>query len=138
MHKIELDMDELLDFEVSEVIESEPISEGELVPIINETDLEADYLKSRETYHNLIEKGTVALDHILEVAKQTDESRAFEVVGQILKATSEVNKELLDMQKTMLEIKEIEVNSGPKSVTNNTLFVGSTKDLQQFLKVDKR
>ena len=131
-------MDELLDFEVSEVIESEPISEGELVPIINETDLEADYLKSRETYHNLIEKGTVALDHILEVAKQTDESRAFEVVGQILKATSEVNKELLDMQKTMLEIKEIEVNSGPKSVTNNTLFVGSTKDLQQFLKVDKR
>ena len=131
-------MEELLDFEVPDVIESEPISEGELVPIVNETDLEADYLKSRETYHNLIKKGTDALDHVLEVAKQTDESRAFEVVGQILKATSEVNKELLDMQKTMLDIKQIEINSGPKNVTNNTLFVGSTKDLQQFLKVNKR
>ena len=131
-------MEELLDFEVPDVIESEPISEGELVPIDNETDLEADYLKSRETYHSLIKKGTDALDHVLEVAKQTDESRAFEVVGQILKATSEVNKELLDMQKTMLDIKQIELNSGPKNVTNNTLFVGSTKDLQQFLKVNKR
>ena len=138
MHNTELDMEELLDFEVPDVIESEPISEGELVPIVNETDLEADYLKSRETYHSLIKKGTDALDHVLEVAKQTDESRAFEVVGQILKATSEVNKELLDMQKTMLDIKQIEVNSGPKNVTNNTLFVGSTKDLQQFLKVNKR
>ena len=138
MHNTELDMEELLDFEVPDVIESAPISEGELVPIVNENDLEADYLKSRETYHNLIKKGTDALDHVLEVAKQTDESRAFEVVGQILKATSEVNKELLDMQKTMLDIKQIEVNSGPKNVTNNTLFVGSTKDLQQFLKVNKR
>ena len=138
MHNTELDMEELLDFEVSDVIESEPISEGELVPIVNGTDLEEDYLKSRETYHNLIKKGTDALDHILEVAKQSDESRAFEVVGQILKATSDVNKELLDMQKTRLEIKDIEVNSGPKNVTNNTLFVGSTKELQQFLKVNKR
>ena len=138
MHNTELDMEELLDFEVSDVIESEPISEGELVPIVNGTDLEEDYLKSRETYHNLIKKGTDALDHILEVAKQSDESRAFEVVGQILKATSDVNKELLDMQKTRLEIKDIESKTGPKNVTNNTLFVGSTKELQQFLKVDKR
>ena len=138
MKEQELDMTELLDFEVSDVVEVEPEVEGELVPIENETDLEEDYLKSRETYHNLIKKGTDALDHILEVAKQSDESRAFEVVGQILKATSDVNKELLDMQKTRLEIKDIESKTGPKNVTNNTLFVGSTKDLQQFLKIDKR
>jgi len=138
MTKQELDVTELLDFEVSDVIEMEPEVEGELVPIENETDLEEDYLKSRETYHNLIKKGTDALDHILEVAKQSDESRAFEVVGQILKATSDVNKELLDMQKTMIDINDIKGKNGPKNVTNNTLFVGSTKELQQFLKVDKR
>lgn len=134
----ELDMDELLDFEVPEVIEVEEKVEGELVPIVSDDDLEADYLKSRETYHKLIEKGTSALDHILEVAKQSDEARAFEVVGQILKATSDVNKELLDMQKTMIDINDIKGKDGPKNVTNNTLFVGSTKELQQFLKVDKR
>ena len=134
----ELDIDELLDFEVPEVIEIEEEPEGELVPIVSDDDLESDYLKSRETYHKLIEKGTSALDHILEVAKQSDEARAFEVVGQILKATSDVNKELLDMQKTMIDINDIKGKDGPKNVTNNTLFVGSTKELQQFLKVDKR
>ena len=134
----ELDIDELLDFEVPEVIEVEEEPEGELVPIVSDDDLESDYLKSRETYHKLIEKGTSALDHILEVAKQSDEARAFEVVGQILKATSDVNKELLDMQKTMIDINDIKEKDGPKNVTNNTLFVGSTKELQQFLKVDKR
>ena len=134
----ELDIDELLDFEVPEVIEVEEEPEGELVPIVSDDDLESDYLKSRETYHKLIEKGTSALDHILEVAKQSDEARAFEVVGQILKATSDVNKELLDMQKTMIDINDIKGKDGPKNVTNNTLFVGSTKELQQFLKVDKR
>ena len=134
----ELDIDELLDFEVPEVIEVEEEPEGELVPIVSDDDLESDYLKSRETYHKLIEKGTSALDHILEVAKQSDEARAFEVVGQILKATSDVNKELLDMQKTMIDINDIKGKNGPKNVTNNTLFVGSTKELQQFLKVDKR
>ena len=133
----ELDIDELLDFEVPEVIEVEEEPEGELVPIVSDDDLESDYLKSRETYHKLIEKGTSALDHILEVAKQSDEARAFEVVGQILKATSDVNKELLDMQKTMIDINDIKGKDGPKNVTNNTLFVGSTKELQQFLKVDK-
>ena len=134
----ELDIDELLDFEVPEVIEAEEEPEGELVPIVSDDDLESDFLKSRETYHKLIEKGTSALDHILEVAKQSDEARAFEVVGQILKATSDVNKELLDMQKTMIDINDIKGKDGPKNVTNNTLFVGSTKELQQFLKVDKR
>ena len=134
----ELDIDELLDFEVPEVIEAEEEPEGELVPIVSDDDLESDYLKSRGTYHKLIEKGTSALDHILEVAKQSDEARAFEVVGQILKATSDVNKELLDMQKTMIDINDIKGKDGPKNVTNNTLFVGSTKELQQFLKVDKR
>ena len=134
----ELDIDELLDFEVPEVIEAEEEPEGELVPIVSDDDLESDYLKSRETYHKLIEKGTSALDHILEVAKQSDEARAFEVVGQILKATSDVNKELLDMQKTMIDINDIKGKDCPKNVSNNTLFVGSTKELQQFLKVDKR
>ena len=90
----ELDIDELLDFEVPEVIEAEEEPEGELVPIVSDDDLESDYLKSRETYHKLIEKGTSALDHILEVAKQSDEARAFQVVGQILKAPSDDNKEL--------------------------------------------
>ena len=55
MKEQELDMTELLDFEVSDVVEVEPEVEGELVPIDNETDLEKDYLKSRETYHKLIE-----------------------------------------------------------------------------------
>lgn len=131
-----LNITELMDFEVEEEIKPIEEPQSELIPTGN--DLEDDYTKSRETYHKLIDKGSDALEYMLEVAKQTDEPRAFEVVGQILKATSDVNKELLDMQKKMLEIKQIEVKSGPKNVTNNTLFIGSTKELQKVLKINNR
>ena len=70
---------------------------------------------------------------MLEVAKQTDEARAYEVVGQLLKNTSEVNREIVDLQKRMEEIKNIDKKIRPSNVTN-ALFVGSTADLQKMLK----
>ena len=70
------------------------------------------------------------------MAKETDAPRAYEVVGQLLKINGEVNKELIDLQLKMEELK----NSGehkPSSVTN-ALFVGSTAELQKLLKGDKK
>ena len=81
----------------------------------------------------MLDKGTEALEGMLEVAKQTDEARAYEVVGQLLKNTSEVNREIVDLQKRMEEIKNIDKKIRPSNVTN-ALFVGSTADLQKMLK----
>tara|TARA_Y100000593_G_scaffold94411_1_gene193339 strand:- start:182 stop:580 length:399 start_codon:yes stop_codon:yes gene_type:complete len=102
----------------------------------SDDDLQVDYEKSRAKYYELLDKGTEALEGMLEVAKQTDEARAYEVVGQLLKNTSEVNKEIIELQKRMEEIKSIDKKIKPSNVTN-ALFVGSTADLQKMLK-DKK
>ena len=98
-----------------------------------EEDLEIDYEKTRAKYYELLDKGTEALEGMLEGAKHTDEARAYEVVGQLLKNTSEVNREIVDLQKRMEEIKNIDKKIGPSTVTN-ALFVGSTAELQKMIK----
>ena len=96
-------------------------------------DIDSDYEYTRDNLKSLIDKGTDALDGILELAKESDHPRAYEVVGQIIKTVSDTNKDLIELQKKMKALKETE---GPKSVTN-ALFVGSTHDLQKLLKGKK-
>ena len=130
---MEINIDQL---EVGNKIESEVLEVSPEVIEPKETreeDLEIDYEKTRAKYYELLDKGTEALEGMLEVAKQTDEARAYEVVGQLLKNTSEVNREIVDLQKRMEEIKNIDKKIKPSNVTN-ALFVGSTADLQKMLK----
>jgi hypothetical protein len=103
-----------------------------LAVVGDDTDL--DYKYSRENFYNLIERGQDAIDGILEIAKEGEHPRAYEVVGQLIKNVSEVTEKLADLQEKMKKLKEVP-DSGPKNVTN-ALFVGSTKELQQMLKHD--
>ena len=134
---MEIDLDNLLDFKIDELeVQEEEIKK--VSPEIVESegrdqDLEVDYEKTRAKYYELLDKGTEALEGMLEVAKQTDEARAYEVVGQLLKNTSEVNREIVELQKRMEEIKVIDKKIKPSKVTN-ALFVGSTADLQKMIK----
>ena len=134
---MEIDLDNLLDFKIDELeVQEEEVKK--VSPEIVESegrdqDLEVDYEKTRAKYYELLDKGTEALEGMLEVAKQTDEARAYEVVGQLLKNTSEVNREIVELQKRMEEIKVIDKKIKPSKVTN-ALFVGSTADLQKMIK----
>ena len=136
---MEINLDKLLDFKIDELEVDEKIEEvsPKDVEIIEsegrDQDLEVDYEKTRAKYYELLDKGTEALEGMLEVAKQTDEARAYEVVGQLLKNTSEVNREIVELQKRMEEIKIIDKKIKPSKVTN-ALFVGSTADLQKMIK----
>jgi len=94
-------------------------------------DLDTDYEYTRDNLKAIIEKGSEALDGILELAKESEHPRAYEVVGQIIKNVADVNRQLIDLQKDIKGLKKTE--SGPKNVTN-ALFVGSTHDLQKLLK----
>ena len=98
---------------------------------INTTDLTSDYDFSREQYHDLIEKGNDALTELLQVAKESENPRAFEVVTQLISGLTNTTKELLVLQKTK---KEVEKEFKDPSTVKNSLFVGSTKDLQELLK----
>ena len=101
----------------------------------NKPHVDQDYENSRENYYNLIDKGNEAIDGILELAKEGEHPRAYEVAGQLIKTVSEVSQNLLDLQDKLKKVKEIP-EKGPKNVTN-ALFVGSTTELQKMLKEKK-
>ena len=101
-------------------------------PVISEDDLEDDYEYQRRQFYNLVEKGSSAIDGILELAKESEHPRTYEVAGQLIKNVAEVTEKLGDLQKKMKELKEVPSNA-PKNVTN-ALFVGSTTELQKMLK----
>ena len=102
-----------------------------LVPRTQTEDEDNDDFKySRENLYHLIERGQDALDGILQVAKETDHPRAYEVAGQLLKTNAENTEKLVNLQTTKKKVKE---SSGPKNVTN-ALFVGSTAELQKLIK----
>ena len=95
-------------------------------------DVDADYKYQRDNFYNLIEKGQDAIQGILNVAKESDHPRGYEVAGNLIKQVAEVTEKLGDLQEKMKKLKEVP-NSAPKNVTN-ALFVGSTAELQKMLK----
>ena len=94
-------------------------------------DIDNDYVNSRENYYDLIEKGQKAIDGILDIAKEGQRPRAYEVAGQLIGQVAQVTDKLQDLQKKLKDLKEV-----LKKNTNikNALFVGSTAELQKMLK----
>lgn len=92
----------------------------------------SDYDYSRETYYELIEKGKDALETMIEVARESEHPRAFEVLSGMIKNVSDVNDRLMDLNKKM---KEIEKKDGGQQVENqqNNFYLGSTADIQKML-----
>ena len=100
-----------------------------------EANIEADYVYQRETFYTLVEKGSTAIDGILELAKEGEHPRGYEVAGNLIKQVAEVTEKLGDLQEKMKRLKEVPDNA-PKNVTN-ALFVGSTAELQKLIKGKK-
>ena len=115
-----------------ELAKSEPV-EKKVIPRPKETDdIENDYKYQRENFYNLVEKGTDAIEGILEIARESEHPRTYEVAGNLIKQVAEVTEKLGDLQEKMRKLKEVP-NNAPKSVTN-ALYVGSTAELQKMLR----
>ena len=95
-------------------------------------DVDVDYKYQRDNFYRLVEQGSAAIEGILELAKEGEHPRAYEVAGNLIKQVSEVTEKLGDLQEKMKKLKEVP-NNAPKNVTN-ALFVGSTAELQKMLK----
>lgn len=96
--------------------------------------LQDDYEASRDTYKALINKGDEAIDLMMELARDSQHPRAFEVLATLLKTQADNNDKLLELQKRVKQLKEPTKGAqSPNSVTNNNVFVGSTTDLQRFI-----
>ena len=96
------------------------------------SDIEKDYEYQRDNFYNLVEKGSAAIDGILELAKESEHPRTYEVAGNLIKQVAEVTEKLGDLQEKMRRLKKVP-NTAPKNVTN-ALFVGSTAELQKMIK----
>lgn len=92
-----------------------------------------DYEYARQNMYNIIERGTDALEDMIDIAKQSESARAFEVVTNLIKTLAETNKDLLDLAKKQKDL--VKEEEGPqKTVTNNNLFVGSSTELLKMIK----
>ena len=116
-----------------ELAKSEPVQKKVIPrPKEDNEDLENDYKYQRENFYNLVEKGTDAIEGILEIARESEHPRTYEVAGNLIKQVAEVTEKLGDLQEKMKKLKEVP-NNAPKSVTN-ALYVGSTAELQKMLR----
>lgn len=105
------------------------------VPEKESTDLTGDFNSARSNISSLIDTGMTALDGILKVATESDSPRAYEVLSNMIRTLSEMNKDLIDIHEKMsnTESKKITV----KNTTNNSIYVGSTSDLQNLINKER-
>jgi hypothetical protein len=96
--------------------------------------LQKDYELVQSNLKNLIGTGNVALESALKVATESDSPRAFEVVAILLKTMADLNNNVIDVHKKVKDTtnQKVEVKQ-----TNNSVFVGSTKDLQNILNKER-
>lgn len=101
---------------------------------MNDSDnAENDFEYARQMYHDLLAKGSAALDDMMDVARNTEHPRAFEVLATTMKTVSDINGNLMDLHKKKKSFKQKEEPKQLAGTTNNNLFVGSTTDLQRML-----
>jgi hypothetical protein len=134
-----------IDNNLSQIFDVEPIKQGEVITssgevVVPEHDtknemIDYDYEKSRNNLHGLLIQGQDALNYALEVAKSSEHPRAFEVVGGLIKNISDVNDKLLEVHEKMQKLEgKVTKKEEVKTVTNNSIFLGSTNELSQLLK----
>lgn len=92
-----------------------------------------DYTFARKNLRSILEKGSLALDKMLEVADLSQHPRSYEVVSTLINSLSASNKDLLELSEKKKRIEKAENKIDNNSVTNN-LFIGSTAELQKLLK----
>ena len=126
MSEIDSKLDAILD------IESDIKEKTAVVKLPDRTEnVETDYRYARENLHNLVERGHDAIDGILELSKETEHPRAYEVAGQLIKTVGETAEKLIDLQS---KLKKLEGEEQKVGTQHNHLYVGSTSELQKFLK----
>lgn len=133
------EISEFFDTEPFELVDTTPMDE--MTPIVHKDDdiignAKADYHKVRESQIHMILKGTEMIDKLAKVAGESESPRAYEVMATYLKTMTEMNKSLMELHKDAIDItipKDVP-SAGAGSEGSKYAFVGSTEDLQEFLK----
>ena len=120
-------LDDVLD--IQQTIKKE--TTAVVVPKERSQNIETDYKYTRENLYGLVERGQDAIEGILDVCKETENPRAYEVAGQLIKTVGETAEKLIDVQQ---KLKKLESENESIKTQHNHLYVGNTAELQKFLK----
>ena len=100
MSKLEEKVNEILGIEKKEP--SKEIVKQDFKPAVprkeddKKADVDNDYKYSRENYYNLIERGQEAIEGILDIAREGQHPRAYEVAGQLIGQVGQTVDKLQD------------------------------------------
>ena len=127
--EIDKQLDEILN------IESDIKEKTQVVKLPERSEnIETDYRYARENLYGLVERGQDAIEGILQLSKETEHRRAYEVAGQLIKTVGETAEKLIYLQQKLKKLEDEEQKVGTQ---HNHLYVGSTSELQKFLKKNK-
>ena len=136
--KIDKNLSEVFDIEVTDAPKTGVVKELVIKDNVAETksavEVDSDFAGARKNLHLLLMQGEDALMGALEVAKQSEHPRAFEVVGNLIKQLADVNQQLMDLHKQKQQLEEPVAGSKKGVTNNNAIFVGSTTELNKLIK----
>ena len=132
--EMEKNMEEIFDLpETKPMIEI--IDESRVTPMakpsIDQDDSMDDYQYARENLKNIIDSAQQSIDDLSSIASTSESPRAYEVLSGLMKTIVDANKDLLELQK---KVKQLKDDSEKPSNVTNALFVGSTAELQKLIK----
>ena len=128
-----------LEKNLSEIFDIEPTEKQiEDVPVVISTnnDVETDFNIARTNINSLLQKGNTAVDNLLNVAKETEHPRAYEVAANLIKTLADLNKDLLDIQKKRKELNNNQPTS-EKTIIDKAVFIGSTAEMVKLIRSSK-
>ena len=119
----------MVDDKLNEIFDIDSVEKPAPTEALVQEDISKDIERIKKVHHELLDKSQVALDNLLEFAKASESPRAYEVVSNLIKTTADVAKSLSD-----IIMKETKTKPEIQNNTQNNLFLGSTAELQKFLK----
>ena len=122
---------------LSEVLDVEPIDSKPRTQLIAVNNIDDDAEFARQNIRELIQKGNDAVEGILHVAKESEHPRAYEVAANLIKNLSDLNKDLMEIQKRKKDLAPQEYKNFGNINVDKAVFVGSTTELVKFLKNNK-
>jgi len=122
---------------LSEVLDVEPIDTKPMTQLITVNNIDDDAEFARQNIRELIQKGNDAVEGILHVAKESEHPRAYEVAANLIKNLSDLNKDLMEIQKRKKDLVPQEHKNSGNINVDKAVFVGSTTELVKFLKNNK-
>ena len=112
----------------SAVDDAANVMSGYMPPVHSDIKDKEQY--ARENLYNIIERGSDALNNIVELAAQSQHPRSYEVVADLVRTLSQTNKDLLDINKKVKDLSPKDVQQA-NNIQNNVYV---TADLTKLLK----